>query len=333
MEYEPEQLELFDDLRKKSGKSDDFFVFFYMCIWTTCLLLLLVFINVNQTTAPEPRMPDLWQSQDGTTHHRESIDQSSRERNAYLQDPLTYLARAKESLQILKEKDVSGKLELPSREQFLREQRLRESEFARNLNLKPAPQYIQKLFELVVDNYPINSGLKNLVTFNLRVCHGLEEDCGLWTGGTFAMPYGAVQLSLELIAFAQNEAELVGLMGHEISHIVHEDSRKYQGLYTEYEAMLRTSRFKSILSIADPYFLTKIHLREQIRADLSSLEVMQKLGYNPCAFAVYGERLSFEKERSLAMRDFLPCKGKLWQVKNEEEFIAFKREYVRIETK
>lgn len=129
------------------------------------------------------------------------------------------------------------------------------------------------------------------------------------TINAFAIPGGFFYVNTGLIQFARDEAELAGVMGHEIAHIAgrhstRQMSRNYLISMTA-ETLLRvygshnteTAVALIAANVAIPLTFLKFSRDFEKKADLLGLQYLYKAGYDPLAMVTFFERLSAE-ERS-----------------------------------
>jgi predicted Zn-dependent protease len=129
----------------------------------------------------------------------------------------------------------------------------------------------------------------------------------------FALPGGFFYVNSGLILAADNEAELAGVMAHEISHVVLRHAtqemtrRNYVQLSTVplmfvihswgvYEAV------NMAMSLALPVTFMKFSRDFEAQADYFGLQYMYKAGYDPQAFIAFFEKLkALEKQKPGAL--------------------------------
>lgn len=125
----------------------------------------------------------------------------------------------------------------------------------------------------------------------------------------FALPGGFFYVNTGLIRFARDEAELAGVMGHEIAHIAgrHATRQISRGVLVNAtaEALLRTYGGNNLgtlialnaANVALPLTFLKFSRTFEKKADFLGMQYLYKAGYDPLAMVSFFERLSAE-ERS-----------------------------------
>jgi predicted Zn-dependent protease len=129
----------------------------------------------------------------------------------------------------------------------------------------------------------------------------------------FALPGGFFYVNSGLILAADNEAELAGVMAHEISHVVlrHATEEMTRQNYVQlstvplmfvihswgvYEAV------NAAMSLALPVTFMKFSRDFEAQADYFGLQYMYKAGYDPQAFIAFFEKLkALEKQKPGAL--------------------------------
>lgn len=125
----------------------------------------------------------------------------------------------------------------------------------------------------------------------------------------FALPGGFFYVNTGLIRFARDEAELAGVMGHEIAHIAgrHSTRQVSRGVLVNAaaEALLETYGGYNLGAMAAvnaanaalPLMFLKFSRTFEKKADFLGMQYLYKAGYDPPAMVSFFERLSAE-ERS-----------------------------------
>lgn len=110
----------------------------------------------------------------------------------------------------------------------------------------------------------------------------------------FAIPGGYVYLTRGLLALASNEAEMAGVIGHEIGHVIarHGAERQTQGLLTQLgaAAVAITTGSPDLASAANlggQAYLQSYSRDQELEADTLGVAYMAASGYNPNAMASF----------------------------------------------
>lgn len=170
----------------------------------------------------------------------------------------------------------------------------------------PVVQYVQKLGAKLTAHAPGYQWPYNFHVVNVKEINA------------FALPGGAIFVNLGTIQAADNEAQLAGVMAHEISHVVQRHgtraASKQMGAQLPL-AILGGLMGNSTLSKAaqlgisfgvGSYFL-KNSRQSESEADLLGTDVMYDTGYEPKQMAVFFEKLEKEMGASATstMNQFL----------------------------
>jgi len=113
----------------------------------------------------------------------------------------------------------------------------------------------------------------------------------------FTLPGGYLYVDTGLILAADNEAELAGLMAHEVAHVAARHA-------TRTETRMRNWRYASIplvfgglAGVAKPMLFMKFGRDAEQEADLLGLEYEYAAGYDPQAFIQFFERLHTKEKQ------------------------------------
>jgi len=129
----------------------------------------------------------------------------------------------------------------------------------------------------------------------------------------FALPGGFFYVNTGLILAADNEAELAGVMAHEISHVVlrHATREMTRANYVSYATIPLIFVINSwgvyeatniAMSLALPVTFMKFSRDFEAQADYFGLQYMYKAGYDPQAFIAFFEKVkALEKEKPGAL--------------------------------
>jgi WD40 repeat protein len=123
---------------------------------------------------------------------------------------------------------------------------------------------------------------------------------------SFGIPGGRIYISRKIIALAQNEDELAGLLGHEIGHIITRQAAI--DLTREFQNVLGISQLGDRKDIVDQWnklldtvatkpdaLAKKRREEEQLIADRVALYAMARAGYQPSRFVDFFDRLAETK--------------------------------------
>ena len=158
-----------------------------------------------------------------------------------------------------------------------------------------------------------------------------------------ALPGGFFYVNTGLITLAQNEAELAGVMGHEIAHIAarHGTRQATRGNLANLATIPLSFMggwtgfgIRQAASVAIPLGFLSFSRAFEREADLLGLQYMYKAGYDPNGFVDFFERLeSLEKRKpgtiSKAFRSHPPTADRIVEAqKNITELLRERPEYV-----
>lgn len=117
----------------------------------------------------------------------------------------------------------------------------------------------------------------------------------------FALPGGYVYITRGILALANSEAEVAGVLGHEIGHVTERHAAK------RYDRAVGTSIFGAILGIATgsqiatdifniggALYLTSFSRQQEYEADLLGVRALARTGYDPYAEADFLATLDAE---------------------------------------
>src|SRR5215510_7880638 len=167
-----------------------------------------------------------------------------------------------------------------------------------------APQ-IEKRFNVIADpqnDYLQKLGARILAQLPPTQMHYHFTIIDLPDNNSFGLPGGYIYLSRKIIALAQNEDELAGLLGHEIGHIITHQSaidmsrifRSVLGVTQVGDRKDILDRWNQLLDAAEkksPKFSEKREQQEQLIADRVAIYAMTRAGYQPSRFADFFDRL------------------------------------------
>ncbi len=181
-------------------------------------------------------------------------------------------------------------------------------EVARQLPLLPEPsavtKYIQKLGHELASHAPGEKW-----PYSFRVVN--QKDIN-----AFALPGGPIFINLGTIQAADNEAELAGVLAHEISHVVQRHGTRAASKQMAAElplAIIGSMMGRSTLSQmaqlgisfgVGSYFL-KNSRESESEADLLGTDIMYDTGFNPHAMADFFAKLEAQDGKQGSMAQFL----------------------------
>ena len=157
--------------------------------------------------------------------------------------------------------------------------------------------YINRLGQTIVRN----SDAK--VPFTIKVIDNDEVNA-------FALPGGYFYVNSGLIMAADNEAELAGVMAHEIAHVAARHATK---ALTRNQLLNLASiplifvggpvvfAMEQAAGVAVPMSFLKFSRDAELEADLLGLEYEYSAGYDPAAFVQFFEKLGQEKKHKFAL--------------------------------
>lgn len=205
----------------------------------------------------------------------------------------------RENIEKIGNRNVTGILNILSMKQELQLGRQHSRRINSQLRIVEDPviaEYVNRLGQ----NIGRNSDVK--VPLEIRVVEDPQINA-------FALPGGFFYVNTGLIEFARDEAELAGVMGHEIAHIAgrhstRQMSRSYLISMTA-ETLLRvyggnnmeTDLALIAANVALPLTFLKFSRDFEKKADFLGLQYLYKAGYDPLGMVAFFERLSAE-ERS-----------------------------------
>src|ERR1700693_5465535 len=162
----------------------------------------------------------------------------------------------------------------------------------------------------------------------------------------FALPGGPIFIHTGLIEAAENEAQLAGVIGHEMSHVVlrHSTNQASKQNLVVLPALLASALAGNSLlgqlariglSFGANSVLLKFSRTDEAEADYNGAEIVADAGYNPLELANFFERLQAKSGRQSELTQFLsdhPNPGNRVAAVSEEVRYMPRRAYVRAET-
>ena len=162
----------------------------------------------------------------------------------------------------------------------------------------------------------------------------------------FALPGGPIFIHTGLIEAAENEAQLAGVIGHEMSHVVlrHSTNQASKQNLVVLPALLASALAGNSLlgqlariglSFGANSVLLKFSRTDEAEADYNGAEIVADAGYNPLELANFFERLQAKSGRQSELTQFLsdhPNPGNRVAAVSEEVRYMPRRAYVEDET-
>ncbi len=132
----------------------------------------------------------------------------------------------------------------------------------------------------------------------------------------FAIPGGYIYITRGLLAMMNNEAQLAGVLGHEIGHVVGRDSATLmsQSMIAQIAVLAgaagaATGGASPELAAATSQLFNSIMLgysrEKEYRADEQSVEYVMKTGYDPLQMAAFLRTLSFSSQGYTGAQQYL----------------------------
>lgn len=135
----------------------------------------------------------------------------------------------------------------------------------------------------------------------------------------FALPGGYVYVTRGILAVANDEAELAGVLGHEIGHITarHQAARYSQGVLTTLGATLigaavGDANITRALGVGNNLYMSSYSRDQESEADMLGIRYLDRAGYDAYAVADFLH----------AMDDYVNTENRI-EGKNEAEFSYF----------
>ena len=155
----------------------------------------------------------------------------------------------------------------------------------------PVTQYVQQLSQKLVRTIP----QQNSWPYQFHVIQQKEINA-------FALPGGPIFINLGTITAADNEAELAGVIAHEMSHVYLQHSAKaagsqswQQGIAAVLGGIMPNSTLGSIarmgIQLGGGLMSLKYSRKDEAQADATGAIIMYKAGYNPQAMAEFFQKL------------------------------------------
>jgi predicted Zn-dependent protease len=120
----------------------------------------------------------------------------------------------------------------------------------------------------------------------------------------FAAPGGFIHVTRGALALVSNEAELAGILAHELVHVTEKHTvraiQKSKAVQMGANETLATNRalFDKVVDNATEVALAGFGRAEELESDQKGVRVMNKVGYAPSALAAFLERLTVRNKGS-----------------------------------
>jgi predicted Zn-dependent protease len=153
-------------------------------------------------------------------------------------------------------------------------------------------EYVNRVGQILVQN----SDAK--VSFTIRVIDSEEINA-------FAFPGGFLYVNSGLILAAQSEAELAGVMAHEIAHVAARHATRQRTRSQMFDLASIPLIFvgggigvavHEAIGLAVPLSMTKFSRSFEAEADYLGVEYLYEAGYDPQAFLSFFERLEVQEK-------------------------------------
>lgn len=126
----------------------------------------------------------------------------------------------------------------------------------------------------------------------------------------FALPGGPMFINTGLLRAVDNEAQLAGVMGHEMSHVIlrHGTNQASKAQFVQLpaalgSAMLRNSIVEQLAQLGANSVLLKFSRTAETQADLMGSHLMAHSGYDPVQMAKFFEKLNTGQQAPQFMLD------------------------------
>ncbi len=115
----------------------------------------------------------------------------------------------------------------------------------------------------------------------------------------FALPGGYVNVTRGLLALAKDEAEVAGVMAHEMGHVLHHHSTSRMNrstiaglLAAGVGAVLGSPEIAQVLGLGSNLYIASYSRGQETQADEAGVELLQAAGYDPMAMATFLETMN-----------------------------------------
>jgi len=152
-------------------------------------------------------------------------------------------------------------------------------------------EYVNCLGQRIVGNSDAQ------VPFTIKVIESDEINA-------FTLPGGYLYVDTGLILAADNEAELAGVMAHEVGHVAARHATRARTRREIWQYASIPLVFGGLAGVVAPMLFTKFGRDAEREADLLGLEYEYAAGYDPQAFIQFLEKLQTKEKQSLVAKAF-----------------------------
>jgi len=145
-------------------------------------------------------------------------------------------------------------------------------------------EYVNRLGQRIVRNSDAQ------VPFTIRVIESNEINA-------FTLPGGYLYVDTGLILAADNEAELAGVLAHEVAHVAARHATREKTRMEIWRYASVPLLFGGLAGVVTPMLFTKFGRDAEREADLLALEYEYAAGYDPQAFIHFFEKLRSKEEQ------------------------------------
>lgn len=251
----------------------------------------------DQQTSP-PQQPQATAGDQSQTQAPDQPDQEDQSSSSQPQKPKGVKSGSEKDVDAVGNRKVGSGVNLYSLEREIALGKQAAQEVERSAKLIDDP-IVTEYVNRVGQNLVRNSDAK--VPFTIKVIDSDEINA-------FALPGGFFYVNSGLILHADEEAELAGVMAHEIAHVAarHGTRQATKGQIMEW-ATIPLIVFGPVgwagyglyegLNLAIPLGFLKFNRDAEREADYLGLQYMYKAGYDPNAFVSFFEKIEAEERR------------------------------------
>jgi predicted Zn-dependent protease len=145
-------------------------------------------------------------------------------------------------------------------------------------------EYVSRLGQRIVGNSDAQ------IPFTIKVIESDEINA-------FTLPGGYLYVDTGLILAADNEAELAGIMAHEVAHVAARHATRARTRREIWRYASIPLVFSGLAGVVTPMLFTKFGRDAEREADLLGLEYEYAAGYDPQAFIQFFEKLQTKEEQ------------------------------------